>query len=243
MSRLFLRPRPIFGVFLMVFAAAAANAQDTVDGFVARVHGTLPYRLFIPQKHSTSEPLPLVLYLHGSDARGTDNRKQILGYNKPGTHVWTSPKNQGQHAAFVMAPQARGGWDEAMPLVLQAIDELENQFKIDRTRVYIVGQSMGGIGVWYYIARNPDLFAAAVPLCGIGAVEDAPKIRQIPIWAFHGAKDRNVPVSGSRKIIAALRALDSHPLYTEYPDLDHFIWNKTFARKDLMEWLFNQRRS
>ena len=239
--------RRLVHVLLQVaFCTTLCVAQSNLDGFAARLHEgpskqNIPYRLFVPPRYKPSEKYPLILWLHGSDGLGTDNRKQISGFSKPGSHVWTKSENQAQHSAFVVAPQSAGLWDASMALVLETLRELEAEFSIDTTRLYIVGQSMGGIGAWYFIEHNPTLFAAAIPVCGAGDPDYAFQIRQLPIWAFHGARDRNVPVSGSRKMIAAIRQLDGKARYTEYPDMDHFIWKRVFAQRDLVDWLFAQR--
>ena len=102
---------------------------------------------------------------------------------------------------------------------------------------------MGGFGTWTAITAHPQLFAAAIPLCGGGDVNQAAKLKQIPIWAFHGAKDQAVPVERSREMIAAIRKAGGNPKYTEYPDQDHAVWEKAFNEPDLLPWVFAQKRA
>jgi len=87
------------------------------------------------------------------------------------------------------------------------------------------------------------MFAAAIPISGGGNPALAQNIVDIPVWAFHGRKDRNVPVSGSRDIIQAIKNAGGDPRYTEYPDERHDIWEKVTNTPGLLDWLFAQKRN
>jgi hypothetical protein len=56
------------------------------------------------------------------------------------------------------------------------------------------------------------------------------------------AKDATVPVWRSREIVAALRTVNSSVKYAEYPDVGHDVWTRAFRERDLLEWMFAQRR-
>jgi predicted peptidase len=242
---------------LLLLAVAPCHAQNTVDGFVARTFtspgGTsLPYRLFIPDAKAREQPLPAILYLHGSGGAGTDNVEQISGGNRNGTHAWTTRKVQAQFPSFVVAPQVPPGieWhtngkDVSPPgaLVLELLTKLSQEFAIDADRVYLVGQSMGGYGTWDLITKRPELFAGAVPLCGGGNPQQVGAARPVPVWAFHGARDEVVPVERSREMVRALRAAGGKATYTEYSDIGHDVWTRAFSEPKLPEWLFAQRRA
>jgi predicted peptidase len=234
--------------------ASAATDNAPLDGFVAREYRSrvgvkLPYRLFSPV--TSDERLPLILYLHGSGGAGTDNRKQVSGGNTRGTHLWLDPKVQARYPAFVLAPQIpeRSTWHSSgdepsthAAALLELLDTLRSELRIDSQRIYVVGQSLGGFGAWDLIARRPDLFAAAIPLCGGGDVQRILSARNVAVWAFHGAKDVTVPASRSREIVAALRTVDPSVRYTEYADVGHDVWTRAFDERDLPAWLFGQRR-
>jgi predicted peptidase len=127
-------------------------------------------------------------------------------------------------------------------VVLGLRHSVKAEFNIDSRRIYIAGQSMGGIGTWNFIAARPDIFAAAIPLCGGGDVSRASVIAKIPIWAFHGSNDKSVPVTESRMMIAAVQQAGGNPRYTEYPGVGHEVWLKAFQEKGLVEWLFAQHK-
>lgn len=243
-------------IALMPPLATFAMDRPTQDGFVAREYlssasVTLPYRLYSPASAKADERLPLILYLHGSGGAGTDNRRQISGGNVRGTHLWLEPALQSRHPVFVLAPQIpekstwRSSGDQSSQhaaALLELVEVLRAESRIDPQRIYVVGQSLGGFGAWDLIARRPDLFAAAVPLCGGGDVQRIHSARDVAVWAFHGAKDTTVPVSSSREMVEALRLVNPSVRYTEYADAGHDVWTRAFAERELPEWLFAQRR-
>jgi predicted peptidase len=225
------------------------TAQDSIDGFLGRVHksGTqsMPYRVFVPKNYDRTKRYPLVLWLHGSGGVGKDNRKQISQASTVGTHTWTTNENQAKYPAFVVAPQCCSfgrSWNNPRELdaVLEILTTLQKEFSIDSRRLYVAGQSMGGYGTWALIAYRQGMFAAAIPLCGGGLVADAPRMVKTPIWAFHGAVDRTVSVWESRKMIEAVKKAGGMPRYTEYPGVDHEVWQRTFREPGLLDWVFAQ---
>ena len=245
-------------VACVIAGAASVSAQDTVDGYAPRTfvgaNGMkMPYRIFVPDEQRRARPLPVVVYLHGAGGIGSDNLKQISGGNTTGTRVWVSREAQARHPAFVIAPQLpSGSWDrlrsedELSPyaqLVLELLENVSKEFSVDRNRIYLTGQSLGGYGTWDLITKRPEVFAAAVPLCGGGVPSRVHAIRHLPIWAFHGAADEVVRVDASRGMVDALRAVKSPIKYTEYPDVGHDVWLRAYAERELATWLFAQRRA
>lgn len=114
--------------------------------------------------------------------------------------------------------------------------------QIDPDRLYITGLSMGGFGTWDAIQRKPDLFAAAVPICGGGDVSKASHITKIPIWVFHGAEDNLVNPKWSRDMVEAIKRAGGNPKYTEYPGVGHHSWVPAYSDPELFEWLFSQKK-
>jgi predicted peptidase len=117
---------------------------------------------------------------------------------------------------------------------------LEKEFKIDVSRRYVMGESLGGYGSWHFITARPKMFAAAVPICGGGDPSQANTIADLPVWAFHGAKDRSVPVRLSREMIEAMKQAGGNPKYTEYPDEGHIISKQVMDTPGLLDWVFEQ---
>ncbi|PYS12804.1 MAG: hypothetical protein DMG15_13130 [Acidobacteria bacterium] len=246
--------RFLTATFVLLLALPCA-AQDMVDSFIGRVYTNaakqrMPYRLFVPPAYDKDKQYPLVLWLHGAGGAGTNNRAQISGDQIPGTHTWTKPQNQARNPTFVLVPQSPTNWisdgievlSPEMLLVLGILDGVRAEFNIDANRIYVAGQSDGGVGTWNVITHRPDLFAAAIALCGAGDPSQAYRLAKMPIWAFHGARDPIIPVAESRKMIAAIRKAGGHPRYTEYRSLAHEIWLPAFTEPDLVGWLFAQHR-
>ena len=128
-------------------------------------------------------------------------------------------------------------------LVFETIHELEGEFaEIDVKRIYVIGVSRGGYGSWHFICTQPGMFAAAVPVCGGEDPAHANKIVTVPVWAFHGREDRNVPVKLSRDMIEAIKQAGGSPRYTEFPDAGHDIWDMVNNTPGLLDWLFSQKR-
>ena len=222
--------------------------------------GGLPYCLFVPSVMETGQSYPVVLSLHGAGERGSDNQLQL---NDTGIVPFlTEEEFYAQNPCIILAPQCPEGeqwvdtpWEdgsysiEEVPISeeLQAaaglLEEICREYPVDESRVYMAGVSMGGYGAWDMLMRSPDLFAGAVILCGAGDPSQAEKIKEIPIWVFHGAEDEEVPVSGSREMVEALEEAGAETIrYTEYENIGHWIWMVAYEEEGLLDWLFAQRR-
>lgn len=210
------------------------------------------YRLFVPAGYDAQQAYPLILWLHGGGGAGSDNLRQILGDQIPGTRVWTAPAVQAKHPAFVIVPQSSQGWgaqtgafatDTLSPplaMALGILETLTHEFSLDRHRLYVAGQSDGGFAVWALVANQPERFAAAIPVCGGGNPANAARLVKVPIWAFHGEADGVIAVTNSRRMIAAITRAGGHPRYTEYTRTGHDAWTRAFAEPELVDWLFAQ---
>ena len=218
---------------------------------------TMPYRLFRPAARGG---LPLVLYLHGSGGLGDDNEKQLALGNIYGTRVWLLEENQKNHPCYVVVPQTDRGWakydltqtegpakvlpglGDGSRLAMKIVDALCREFPIDRRRIYVTGQSMGGAGVWNCLAGRPGFFAAAVICCGSRSTETGIESPGTPTWVFQGDADQTVPVSLSRERVEARRKAGGHPVYTEYAGVDHDCWRWAYTEPELLKWVFAPRR-
>jgi predicted peptidase len=246
--------------FLSVITSAFAVAADNRDRFEPRAFQDgdykLNYRLLKPQTLDATKKYPLVIFLHGAGERGDDNAKQLVH----GMNDFASDEIMARYPALVIAPQCPAGeaWGgisrlqktatppdqfaPALAATLKAVDALRKEFPIDDKRIYITGLSMGGYGTWDALAKRTELFAAAAPICGGGDTAAAGKMKDIPIWAFHGDQDKTVPPERSREMIEALKAAGGSPKYTEYPGVGHNSWAQTYSDPALYEWLFAQKK-
>jgi predicted peptidase len=227
-----------------------------VEGFIAGSYRSssgeaMAYRFFVPPDYDAAKKYPIVLWLHGAAGRGSDNISQVSGGNSPGSHFWTTAENQSKYHAFVLAPQvdATKGWARphtntppvAIRLALEILDRIEKLYSIDRAREYVVGQSMGGEGVWAALSIVPQRFAAAISLCGYGDAYMIPRVAKVPVWIFQGEEDLLVPVTRARQWVAELRKAGGTPQYTEYASIGHNVWDVAFSEPELAAWLFSHQ--
>lgn len=253
--------RSVF-LFILMFATVMQNsvAQQNFQKkvFHSSDYDSLLYNILYPQNiiddKDSTEKYPLILFLHGSGERGNDNEKQIIHIKD----IFLDSANREKYPAFVLAPQCPNekrwvekSWklkthsqpvepSETMAITKELVDSLVKTLPVDTKRIYITGLSMGGFGTWDAIARYPDKFAAAIPICGGGDEKTAKLIKDIPIWAFHGADDKVVKVERSRNMIDAIKKEGGNPLYTEYKGVGHGSWIPAYKETELLKWLFIQ---
>lgn len=257
-------PAFLTALFAFLFAGFLSQVQplnaDDLPGKKKSFQG-MSYRLFIPDQYDQHSDLPLVFALHGAAGRGSDNRGNVDG-NESYKRL-TDVSRQSEHPSIVVAPQCPAGkkwvdlpWDTGaynlnevsttapMKKAFTILNRVVETYRVDRDRIYVTGQSMGGYGTWYAAALHPEWFAAAVPICGAGPPGAAEQMKDVAIWAFHGAKDQVVPVEGSREMVEALQQAGARVKYTEFPDVDHSAYGPAWDRKGdrIVEWLFDQSR-
>lgn len=219
---------------------------------------TMAYRLFVPPLTNSAERLPLVLHLHGAGSRGDNNTRQL----KPWVMGWIDEGVQTNHPCFILIPQCPTGkrwvdqpWrtgsysmaktpiTESLLLAKEILDETCRTRPVDPKRIYVVGESMGGYGAWYFAATYPDVVAAAAAVCGAGDPSTAETLKNIPIWAFHGDQDVTVPPSGSRDMVEAIRKAGGTKVnLTMYPGVDHSSFKLAWKEQELIDWMFRQRK-
>ena len=223
--------------------ATAAQATEKAGTFstVLRRKETLKYIVSLPRDYEHSKSRwPVILYLHGAGDRGNDlNLVKREG-----------PPYEAQHRPdfpfIVVSPQlprTEDVWAAYDRALIQLMEKVLDHYRADRSRVYLTGISMGGMGVWELAKENPGYFAAIAPLAGWNDPEWAPDLAHIPIWVFHGVKDDVVPPFASERMVQALGAVGGDPKFTLLPDMDHGIGPMVWARKDLYEWMLDHRTS
>lgn len=202
------------------------------------------YLLFLPDglypdgdRNEIQQPLlPTILFLHGAGQRGSD----LDDVRKHG--VAKVVEQQADFPFFVISPQCprREYWN--IERLSTLLDEVIASCAVDPDRVYLTGLSMGGYGTWHLAAAQPERFAAIAPICGGGNPQAAGKLKNLPVWAFHGAKDNVVPLSESEIMVSALKVHNGNVKFTVYPEANHDSWTQTYNNPELYEWFLQHWR-
>ena len=258
----------LFLLFLLSLFTARSTHAQAFDAYQKKVlvqgPDTLPYRLLLPVDFDASKKYPLVLFLHGSGERGRDNEAQLTHGGK----LFLNDTARKSFPAIVVFPQCPpdlrwanvqviedssagkrtfnfqegGAPTRPMAMLENLLEDLQRQYRIKQDQVYVMGLSMGGMGTFELARRHPDLFAAAIPICGGAAPATASQLKRIHWWVFHGGKDDVVLPHYSEDMVNALKAQGAPVKFTVYPEAGHNSWDSAFAEPQLLPWLFAQHK-
>lgn len=231
------------------------NRAVTVDGHQRR------YQVFVPADYDARKAWPVMLCLHGSGERGTDGLLQTQeGF---ATALRRDAQRFPLIAVFPQCPPDTRWPGASSRIALAALDATLAEFHCDRDRVLLTGLSMGGNGAWYLAYRDVARFAGVLVTCGwvhpdakhptaepVVPDTDGPavaalaqRLRHIPVWQFHGAKDDVIAPNDSRALAAALDSLGAPSRYTELPDVGHGCWDAAYQNPEVAKWLLGLRRT
>ena len=231
--------------------------------FVFAEGKTLPYRILYPANYDKTKKYPLLLFLHGAGERGKDNEKQLAW----GSKLFITEENRKNFPAIVVFPQCpeESFWavmktdqtkqppertfdytvEPNWPLTAanELVKKISKEEGVDKSRIYISGLSMGGMGTFESVYRYPDVYAAALPICGGGDVNHYDKrVAKVPFWVFHGAADAVVDVKLSQEMVEKLKSLKAEVRYSEYPGVNHDSWKNAFAEPDYLSWMLLHKK-
>jgi len=229
-----------FTAAIALLACLPTQAQQNAVTFEKKQTGTdkLNYLLSLPEgyKNDSTKKWPLVVFLHGSGERGSDLEKVKL-------HGPPMLVENGKKFPFILiSPQCPDdSWWSYEPLT-ELIEDAETRYQVDPKRIILTGLSMGGYGTWELGCRHPEKFAALVPLCGGGIPYMAPKVKDTPVWVFHGTKDGGVPIVESQRMVDALKKSGSTKVeFTIYPEAGHNCWTEAYNTEALYQWMLEQK--
>jgi len=231
--------------------------------FVFAEGKVLPYRILYPENYDKNKKYTLLLLLHGAGERGKDNEKQLTW----GSKLFITAENRKNFPAIVVFPQCpeESFWavmktdqtkqpavrtfdytaEPNWPLVAanELVKKISKEEGVDKSRIYISGLSMGGMGTFESVYRYPDLYAAALPICGGGDVNHYDKkVAKVPFWIFHGAVDAVVNPQLSRDMVEKLQSLKAEVKYSEYPGVNHDSWKNAFAEPEYLSWMLLHKK-
>ncbi len=205
---------------------------------VRKIH--MDYLLYLPIDFTYGKKWPLLLFLHGAGERGDDLEKvkthgppKLIGGGKQFPFILVSP----QCPSFLW-------WTDKKLELKKIIDDVTGFYPVDMSRIYITGLSMGGFGTFEMLKEYPELFAAAVPICGgFKDTKGIEKTKHVPFWIFHGGEDKVVPVDLSRKAAKAIKESGGNAILTIYPKAGHDSWTETYNNEEVYAWIMAQRKA
>jgi len=234
MKRINKTVRVLIICYVATITSLHVTAQQTHEQYIRPVN----YLLYLPDgyKTDTLKKWPLLMFLHGSGERGNDLEKVKV-------HGPAKLVEQGKKLPFiVVSPQAPQGEGWSPADLYNLLKDCKQKYRVDADRVYLTGLSMGGFGTWSLAMEHPEEFAAIVPICGGGDTANIWKLRNIAVWCFHGAKDKNVPLEADQKMMNALRPYNPSIKFTIYPEAEHDSWTVTYNNDSLYQWLLSQKK-
>ncbi|WP_236642044.1 GDSL-type esterase/lipase family protein [Dokdonia sinensis] len=256
-------------IFILFCAfAKAATAQSSSlkksTGFEAKTFEhkgkTLGYQMLKPKNFDPNKTYPVHLFLHGAGERGDDNTAQLTHGSElfvqkndefpaiiifpqcPKDDYWaqvdiTRNEQMGENI-FSFPEVSEPTW--AMGAVISLMDEMVKKVYVDKSRIYVGGLSMGGMGTYEMLHRRPDMFAAATAICGGGNLANIKNwASKTPIWIFHGEDDGVVPARYSKLITEALMRNEATPKISFYPNVKHNSWDNAFSEPDFFSWIYS----
>jgi predicted peptidase len=220
------------------------NRETAVVETIIQKHVELRYFEYLPVAYDDdpTRQWPLVVFLHGMGERGSD----LELVNKYGLGGLAAA---GREFPFVLiAPQCPLGtfWDLMDDELEALLHHVIDTYRVDVSRLYLTGISMGGFGTWGFATRHPRAFAAIAPICGGGDFRrDFPEavraISHLPVWAFHGADDEVVSPEMSSSLIDELKDAGATDVkLTVYEGVGHDSWERAYATEELFEWLLGR---
>ncbi len=230
----------LFAPFGASCRSAAPPAGQSAHLFEATVSRKVSYRylLYVPKAYEAdaTKRWPLLLFLHGSGERGADLAK---------VKVHGPPRQLDGRDDFpfvVVSPQCTDDQRWQADALAALLGDVTKKLRIDPDRVYVTGLSMGGRGTWDLAMSYPERFAAVAPVCGGALPDRACRLKDVPIRAFHGAKDPVVPLAESETVVDAVKKCGGTAELVVYPDAGHDSWTATYADPSLWHWLLSHRR-
>ncbi len=198
------------------------------------------YLLHLPPGYEavSGKKWPLIFFLHGMGERGDDlDLVKTQGLPKKLERWPDCP-------FIVVSPQCPMStfWTWEADALTALLDEVMGQYAVDTSRVYLTGLSMGGAGTWQLAIRHPERFAALVPICAPSFPVMLERVKDIPTWVFHGAKDTVVPLLASEQMVRTFRSLGGDARFNVYLDAGHDSWTEAYDKPDLYTWMLSHKK-
>lgn len=230
---------------------SSATPTKLVTGFLFRHNDhngeTMPYVVYVPRNYTPGAPSPAIMFLHGRGESGTDGHKQVI--QGLGANILWNADRWPCIVIFPQKPEQGRMWNTHAEQVIAILADVRREWSIDPNRIALTGLSQGGYGTWTIAAKYPDVWCAIAPICGFmdsngGSANEneiAARVKNLPIWTFHGDADDVVSISQTRRVVDALSRAGATPKFTIYPGVNHNSWDRAYAEKDLPAFLLTPK--
>lgn len=178
-------------------------------------------------------PLPLIIFLHGASLCG-NNLDRVLRYG-----TLDAIEKGKIIPALVVAPQNPGGaWNPDK--INDMLQWMEAHYRVDASRIYVLGMSLGGYGTLDFAGTYPDKIAAAMALCGGCTLKNQQNLGRVPLWIIHGTADKAVGVNESKAVVQGLHKAGNDKLlrYDWVKGGSHGLLARLFYMQKTYDWLF-----
>lgn len=199
--------------------------------------GKLSCVIAYPDSYKEGEKYPVILFLHGAGTRGTEIERVARN-----PYFNTVSKHEGFPFITVAPLCSELCWYDVFEDLKALVNELSAREFADADRIYVMGASIGGYATWQLGLSMPEKFAAIVPICGGGIYAFASRLKDLPVWAFHGALDNVVHVEESQKMVDAINKSGGDAKLTIYPEREHNAWSDTYSNPAVFKWLLSHKR-
>lgn len=210
------------------------------DGVASEVkkYKSISYIKTLPEGYDENKKYPVLLFLHGAGSRAESSEMKVK--DNP---FFEAMSKREKFPFIIIAPQCHADtWFDIFQELKELILSEANSPQADLNRVYAIGASMGGYGVWQAAMSLPDTFAAIVPICGGGMYWNAGRLKSVAVWAFHGRQDDCVLCRESEKMVDAVRKCGGEAKLTIYEDCEHASWNGAYAEPELLDWMLSHTK-
>lgn len=215
---------------LVLLITSQCIAQEFYNTKHVSKKDQLPYLISIPETYDNDDTnYPLLIFLHGGDRSNTKH------------HPKKYATEQGIDIPMIIAaPHCSRGCSWSRVDFEALVNEISENFRIDKTKIFITGYSMGGYGTWSALTNYPKLFAAAAPICGGGNPNKICVVKNTSIKAFHAKDDNVTPYSGSKNMVKALESCNGKIELISYNSGGHGIWPSIFRDNEFYDWFMTK---
>ncbi len=225
------------GLMLLAVTGLSAVKKSSYIQIKNQKFAKYPSWIFLPKNYKKEgAKWPLLVFLHGASYR--DKGMEAVKRNVPLSDI----KRDGNLPFIVVAPKCPSGKRWSSYYLKLLLNDVCAKYPVDEDRVYMTGMSLGGFGSWEFACRYPEYLAAIAPVCGGGKPDRAAAMKDVPVWAFHGDKDRTVSVRRTESMANALKKAGGNVKFTRMAGYGHNIGKKVYSKSELYDWLLEQRR-